>query len=202
MTEDSYGELVSLGTQHPIWDRFFWVAPLVVIGTREANGDFDLAPKHMAGALGWQNYFSFVCTPRHATYRNARREEAFTVSYPRPEGVVLAGLAASPRCDDGSKAALKPLPTIPARLFEGVLLKDSYVYLECGLERIIDDFGDNSIVVGKVLAAHIHPDAARRKDRDDQEVLRACPILAYLTPGRFTAIRDSRSFPLPAGFSR
>jgi flavin reductase (DIM6/NTAB) family NADH-FMN oxidoreductase RutF len=202
MTADPYAELVPLGTRHPIWDRFFWVAPLVVIGTREVSGEFDLAPKHMAGPLGWQNYFSFVCTPKHATYRNAQREKAFTVSYPRPDQVVMAGLAASPRCDDGSKATLKSLPTIPARLFEGVLLKDSYIYLECGLDRIIDDFGVNSIVIGKVLAAHVHPDAARRKDRDDPDVVRDCPVLAYLSPGRFAEISETHSFPLPEGFSR
>jgi flavin reductase (DIM6/NTAB) family NADH-FMN oxidoreductase RutF len=202
MTEDPYAELVTLGTHHPIWDRFFWVAPLVVIGTREVSGEFDLAPKHMAGPLGWQNYFSFVCTPKHATYRNAQREKAFTVSYPRPDQVVMAGLAATPRCDDGSKATLQSLPTIPAQLFEGVLLKDSYVYLECELDRIIDDFGVNSIVIGKVLAAHVHPEAARREDRDDQDVVRDCPVLAYLSPGRFAAIRDTHSFPLPEGFSR
>ncbi len=90
MTADPYAELVSLGTHHPIWDRFFWVAPLVVIGTREVSGEFDLAPKHMVCPLGWQNYFSFVCTPKHATYRNAQREKAFTVSYPRPDQVVIA----------------------------------------------------------------------------------------------------------------
>ncbi len=51
------GDLVALGVEYPIWDRFFQVSPLVVIGTKEPDGSFDLAPKHMA--MGWENYFVF-----------------------------------------------------------------------------------------------------------------------------------------------
>ena len=90
---------VSLGTRQPVWDRFFQVAPLIVVGTREPDGSFDLAPKHMVTALGWENHFAFVCTPSHGTYVNALREGAFTVSYPRPSQVLTASLAAAPRCE-------------------------------------------------------------------------------------------------------
>ncbi|NIQ57054.1 MAG: flavin reductase, partial [Gammaproteobacteria bacterium] len=53
--------------------------PLVLVGTREGEGAYDLAPKHMATPLGWGDYFCFVCTPEHRTYQNATREEEFTV---------------------------------------------------------------------------------------------------------------------------
>ena len=39
---------ITLDTTNPVWDRFFTVAPLVLIGTREPDGALDLAPKHMA----------------------------------------------------------------------------------------------------------------------------------------------------------
>ena len=39
--------IISLNTDKSIWDHFYTVAPLVVIGTKEGDG-FDLAPKHMA----------------------------------------------------------------------------------------------------------------------------------------------------------
>ena len=61
--------LTSLDLSSPIWDGFFTVAPLVVIGTREPDGSDDLAPKHMVTALGWDNIFGFVCTESHGTYR-------------------------------------------------------------------------------------------------------------------------------------
>jgi hypothetical protein len=40
--------LVELTTVAPNWDRFFTIAPLNLVGTREADGSDDLAPKHMA----------------------------------------------------------------------------------------------------------------------------------------------------------
>ena len=65
----SADQLVQLSTASPIWERFFTVAPLVLIATKEGTG-YDVAPKHLAMPLGWDNYFAFVCSPSHATYRN------------------------------------------------------------------------------------------------------------------------------------
>ena len=96
-------DLVTLGEDWPVWDRVFTVNPLVLVGTRERGGGYNLAPKHMAFPIGWENYFGFVCTPRHATYSNARREGVFTVSYPKPTQIVLASLSATRREGDGSK---------------------------------------------------------------------------------------------------
>ena len=103
---------VPLPLSAPIWDAFFTVAPLVLVGTREEDGSHDLAPKHMAMPLGWQNHFGFVCHPSHATQRNAERTGAFTVSFPRPASVVQIALAA-----EGRQCGEKPsLDAIPRRL--------------------------------------------------------------------------------------
>ena len=91
--------IVEIDTTVPIWEQFFTVAPLVLIGTTEADGSLDLAPKHMVTPMGWQNYFGFVCTPRHHTCGNVDRTGVFTVSYPKPSQVLIASLAASPRQD-------------------------------------------------------------------------------------------------------
>ena len=74
--------LITLDLNQPWWERCFYVAPLIVVGTKEASGEYNLAPKHMAMPLGWSNYFGFVCTPRHHTYQNIDRERSFTVSFP------------------------------------------------------------------------------------------------------------------------
>lgn len=202
MFEPSESNLVDLETEYPIWDRLFMVAPLVVVGTREENGDYDLAPKHMATPLGWENYFGFICTPSHGTYKNVCRDKAFTVSFPNPEQVVLASLAAAPRCDDNSKPALTALPTIPARRVDGVFLKNSYLFLECELDRIVDDFGDNSLIAGRIVAAQVAHSALRANDRDDQELLLNSPLLAYISPGRCATIDHSFSFPFPTGMKK
>ncbi|MFQ5889282.1 MAG: flavin reductase family protein [Gemmatimonadota bacterium] len=191
--------IVSLDLDLPIWDRFFLISPLAVIGTREPGGGYDLAPKHLVTPLGWENYFGFVCTPRHATYRNAERERAFTVSFPRPDQVVLASLMATPRCDDETKPTLLALPTVSATAVDGVFLEDAYVRLECELHRVIDGFGSSGLIAGRIVAAHVPEEALRLEDEDPQDLLTRCPLLAYLPPGRYACIDRSFAFPLPAG---
>ena len=187
--------LVELDVSQPIWDRFFWVAPLVLVGTREADGGHDLAPKHMAMPMGWENYFGFVCTPRHHTYSNIKRDGVFTVSYPRPDQLVLTSLAASPRCGDDDKPALSVLPVFPAEKVDGVLVEGGYMFLECELDRIVDGFGVNSLIVGRVVAARVAEDAERVDEIEDQALVHESPLLAYLHPGRFARSDRACLFP-------
>jgi hypothetical protein len=126
------GHIRTLETDLPIWERFFTVAPLVLIGTKEKDG-YDLAPKHMATPMGWENYFGFVCAPRHRTYQNIKHERVFTVSYPRPTQLVLTSLAAASRCGDDAKPSLLALPTFPASQVVGVIRRIAPVGFE---ERI------------------------------------------------------------------
>jgi flavin reductase (DIM6/NTAB) family NADH-FMN oxidoreductase RutF len=202
MLESAPEELVSLELNLPIWSRFFSVAPLIAVGTREADGNYDLAPKHMAMPLGWGNYFGFVCTPRHRTYQNIRREQAFTVSFPRPDRVILTSLAAAPRCEDDSKPTLAVLPTFPASVIDSIFLKDAYLFLECKLDRIVDGFGENSLIAGQIVAAYVQPQALRVSDGDDRDLLVQEPLLAYLPPGRYAKIEYSFSFPFHQGFQQ
>ena len=191
----------TLETHVPIWDRFFTIAPLVLVGTKEHDG-YDLAPKHMVTPMGWENYFGFVCAPRHRTYQNIAREHTFTVSYPRPTQLVVTSLAAAPRCGADDKPSLLALPTFPACKIDGVFVQDAYIFLECELDRIVDGFGVNSLIVGRIIAAHACEEALRTSDRDDQDVLHAAPLLAYLAPGRIAHVRESFSFPFPLDFTR
>jgi flavin reductase (DIM6/NTAB) family NADH-FMN oxidoreductase RutF len=195
-------KLVHLCVDRPVWDRVFCVAPLVIVGSKEPDGRFNLAPKHLAMPLGWGNYFCFVCSPAHSTYHNIRRHGAFTVSYPRCSEVVLASLAAAPRCEDRSKPTLLALPTFPARKVEGVLVEQCYLFLECTLHSVLDGFGSNSLIIGAVLAAAAHEDALRDAERDEAEQIFRFPLLAYLSPGRLAEIQHSTAFPFPRGFSR
>lgn len=202
MTTDPYRDVVALETGEPIWPNFFVVHNLVVVGTRQAGGDYDLAPKHMAFPMGWQNYFGFVCTPRHRTYLNIKQEKVFTVSYPRPSRVLETSLSAAPRCEDDTKPSLQTLPTFMARQVDCPFLADSYAYLECTLHRIVDGFGDNSLITGHIVAAYVGRDAVRDPDRDDADVIHDAPLLAYLSPRRFAHITDSHAFPFPAHYKR
>jgi flavin reductase (DIM6/NTAB) family NADH-FMN oxidoreductase RutF len=131
-----------------------------------------------------------------------QRTGAFTVSYPRPSQLLYTSLAAAPRCADGEKSSLLALPVAPSTKVNGVFVKDSYLVFECEHMRTIDGFGINSLITGRIVSALAAEDALRVSDRDDAEVIRSAPLLAYLHPGRFGTVAESLAFPFPAGMSR
>lgn len=193
--------LVELPVGGELWERVFAVAPLVLVTTKEGDG-YDVAPKHMAVPLGWEGFYGFVCSPAHATYRNAAAHGAFTVSFPRPEQVVQSSLAAGGRLETGGKPSLAAVATMPARLVDGRLVAGCAFYLECELDRLVDGFGANSLVVGRIVAAAAASDALRGVDVDDADLVHRLGLLAYLAPGRFAVVRDSLAFPYTVDFRR
>jgi len=189
--------LVEIDTSEPVWERFFTVAPLVLIGTVDEDGSLDMAPKHMVTPMGWQNYFGFVCTPSHATCANIERTGEFTVSYPKPSQVLYSSLAASPRID-GGKPILDYFDTFAAGSIDGAFIKDAYLYFECRHFKTVGGFGENCLITGEIIAARAEASFIRASEHDSQDLLHDSPLLAYLAPGRFTAIDRSNAFPFPA----
>ncbi len=198
--EDSPQRTVPLPVDSPIWSSFFTVAPLVIVGTVEEDGSEDLAPKHMAMPLGWSNYFCFACSPRHATQKNAQRTGEFTVSFPRPEQIVETSLAAGPRDEEGDKPSLEAVPTFPAGEVEGALVRDAALWLECRLDRVVEGFGENTLIIGEVVAAAADERSIRASEGDDSDLINRSPLLAYISPGRFAPISQTYSFPFHTNF--
>lgn len=190
--------LVELETGRPVWDRFFTVAPLVLVGTIDPDDSLDLAPKHMVTPMGWQNYFGFVCSPTHSTCKNIQRTLEFTVSFPKPSQVLFSSLAASPRNDCGEKPVLDYFTTFPAEKINGEFIDEAYLYFECRHHKTINDFGPNCLITGEIVAAYAESGYVRSAEIDDQELVHDSPLLAYLAPGRFATIDRSNAFPFPA----
>jgi len=195
-------DVVEIGTKTPIWDQFFTVAPLVLVGTRDEDGALDLAPKHMVMPMGWQNYFGFVCAARHATCSNIQRTGEFTVSYPRPSQVLYASLAATPRLDGGEKPIIQAFETFPAEHIDGGFIDDAYLFLECRHFKTIDGFGENCLITGEIIAAYADPAILRVSDIDDQEIIHDAPLFAYVSPGRCATIERSNAFPFPSDMKK
>jgi flavin reductase (DIM6/NTAB) family NADH-FMN oxidoreductase RutF len=194
-------ELIELAVEAPIWERFFLVAPLVLVATKEGTG-YDVAPKHLAMPIGWANFFGFVCSPAHATYRNLQIHPEFTVSFPGIGRLVSVSMSAGARLDDQSKPSLAAVPLVPARRVDGVLVEGCSLYLECSLDRLVDGFGENSIVVGRVVAASAARAALRGHDVDDADLLHQLRPLVYLAPGRIAEVGETHAFPFPVDFRR
>ncbi len=203
MKDNSFDNFISLNVKDTIWDHFYTVAPLVVIGTKE-NDVFDLSPKHMVTPIGFSNYLGFVCTPRHATYHNIKKEKNFTVSFVRPDQILLTSLSAIPRCEENhfSKAIVEKIPTISAPKNDNIFIADSYVLFECTLYKIIDGFDDYSIITGQIDAAYVHKDYKIFSEVDQQKQIYDNPLLAYIAQGRFASIKETFSFPYPKDFHR
>lgn len=203
MSSSKQNQYVAISLDGPIWDRIFMVAPLVVIGTKEGNG-YDMAPKHMAMPMGWENYFGFICSPTHGTYQNIKHYGVFTVSFPKPDQIVYTSLSASPRVEDISKSegTISSLPIKPAVNIDAPLLKDAYLHLECELHKIFDGFKHNSLITGIVKAAHVHKDYIRVSEQDEREQLQDHPLLVYLHPNRFAKIGETYAFPFPKDFKK
>ena len=67
---------------------------------------------------------------------------------------------------------------------------------------MVDDLGENSLILGRIIKARIAEDAMRSSDQDDEDLVYNSPLLAYLYPGRFSEISNSNQLPFPAGFKR
>lgn len=195
------GSPVVLDLEGPLLDRAFRVAPLVVVGTVEADGAHDLAPKHMTMPVG-ERHLAFTCTPDHATYANVRRTGVFTVSWPPSDGVLLTSLTAAPRTEDGDKSSLVVVPTRPATSLAGVVLRDAPLTAECRLDRVVDGFGRWSIIIGEVVHAEAVEEALLGTDLDPHDVLARSPVLAYLHPDHVVTIDRADRFPYHEGFRR
>ena len=175
------------------------VAPLVVIGTKESDGQYDLcAETHgRAPVVGQFFWFRLHTESWHVSEHPARGGIHGTVSR-RPTRSSSRACRSSPRCDEGTKPSLLALPTFQAQVVDGVFLRDATLFFECRLHSIVDGFGDNSLIAGRIVAAHAMPNALRSADLDDQDVIHDSPLLAYLAPGR-CADRGKFVVSLPSG---
>lgn len=195
-------DLINISVDGDFWERFFLPFPLVVIGSKEGD-KFDMAPKHMAIPLSWENHFGFVCTKRHATYHNIKKHGFFTVSYPKVEQLAITSLSASQRVGSkNKKMILDHFNYTPAKKIEGVFLEHSFLMLECELLKIYDDFGINSLITGKIIYARVDEDYLRNIDRNEQVQIYTHPVLSYIHPGRYAAIKDTAVFPFPKDFKK
>ncbi len=124
------------------------------------------------------------------------------MSFPGPEQVVASSLAAGGRAGDGTKPSLADVPTVPAREIDGRVVDGCPLTLECALDRIVDGFGENSLIVGRVVAAFARREVLRGAEVDDADLLHRVGVLAYLHPDRFGVVRETHAFPFTPDFHR
>ena len=187
--------LLSLELSHSIWDRFFTVAPLVVIGTRASEGAQNLFATHRAFPFDPENLFAFLASPAEPVVQNCLRERAFSVSFPHPRQIVEASLATAPAGTDDQNPLVAEIQTFRAREIDAPVLAGARLGLECRLERVVEDLGTSWLIVGTIVAAHLDRDTRRVSERDDYDLVARHPLLAFVAPGRFAEIEHTDTFP-------
>jgi len=53
-----------------------------------------------------------------------------------------------------------------------------YLFFECELVRVLDDFAASSLIIGRIVGVHVRPEAMRQIDADDHEMIVETPLLA------------------------
>ena len=146
--------------------------------------------------------FGFVCAA-HNTYQNIQRDGQFAVSYMRPDQTVLASLAASPRCEDGSKPITQALPTTngPTRS-NAPLVEGGYLFLECELDQIVDELGENSLIIGRIVGARFRGCVARVQRSGRRRPVCRHRYWPTCIPDVSAKLIARLKLPFPAGFKR
>ena len=192
--------LVTFRDDCPIWERVFTVNPLVLIGTQERDGGYNLAPKHMAFPMGWENYFGFVCTPRHVDLPQRQTGGSLHGQLPPTYAGGAGEPCRLPARGRRRQARLDALPTFPASEVDGVFIRDALpvpgVRSRQDRRRFRGEQPRSRAAswrrtsIGTTFAS---------SERDDQDLIHDSPLLAYLSPGRYASIGENNSFPFPAG---
>ena len=98
-------DVLEIPTDSAIWDRFFMVAPLAIVGTRTGTATISL--RSTRRCRSGANFFCFVY-PEPRDLPERPREHGEFVFVPRPDQLVETSLAAHPRRPDGWNPGLEP----------------------------------------------------------------------------------------------
>ena len=155
--EDAAQRAIPIPVERPIWGRFFTVAPLVIVGTVEGEG-YDLAAEAHGDAARLGQLLLLRLQPRAPDPGQRRADGRLHGQLPAPGRDPRRQPRRPPRAPRTSQSpALAAIRTFPAREVHGVLVEDSYLWLECELDRIVDGFGAQH--------ADRRPDRGRRRRR-------------------------------------
>lgn len=97
----------------------------------------------------------------HYSVRAIEHSKSFTVTFPSAEMEDAVLFFGSRSGRDTDKLASFDCRTEPAKAIDSVLLADAVANFECTLESQMAA-GDHSIYVGRVVAAYVSPEPARR----------------------------------------
>jgi len=181
--------------------RYFTVKPTILVTTLGPGNIPNVAPKTQCMDVGRrEEYFAFVCTPKHHTYQNAKANKEFVANYPSPE-LIQKVSATSQSAENVDEIALVGLTGIPSLVVKPPRIKECRVHLECKVVEI-KDLDVASIILGKVVARSASKEASfeRGKAKERINLLSNHPLLAYVYPDHYTTIGSATEFIFPKNY--
>jgi len=182
-------------------DQYFTIKPIILVTTLRRSGLPNVAPKTQCMSVGRrEEYFAFVCTPKHHTYQNAKADKEFVVNYPGPNLIEKIS-ATSQIAENIDEVALAGLTSIPSLVVKPPRIKECMVHLECKVMDI-KDLGDGSIILGKVVARSSNPEISFKRVMAEESLnlLSKHPLLAYVYPDHYTRIDTAEKFIFPKNY--
>lgn len=176
--------------------RFFRPTSLVLVTTLSPLGVGNVAPKTQVMPVGRKGYWAFACCDRHHTYQNVARQGEFVINIPGPELIEQVSQAAAefpPGTDEISGAGLT---AIASRVVGVPSIAECRVHLEFKNYQILDGFGEESLVIGEVVAVTVDEEAVDA----GVEILEGHPLLVYVYPGHYTGIKKAEKFVFPRNY--
>jgi len=161
--------------------RYFTVKPLILVTTLGPDGLPNVAPKTQNMDVGrTEEYFAFVCTPKHHTYQNAKTNGEFVVNYPGPE-LIRNVSASSQFAENVDEIALAGLTAIPSLVVKPPRIKECFAHLECRLVEI-KDLDSASIILGKIVARSASREVSFERQKAKAKIRLLAPSAGLCLP--------------------
>jgi len=176
--------------------QFFRSANLVLVTTLASSGVPNVAPKTQVMPVGRKGYWAFACCDRHHTYQNVIQQGEFVINFPGPELIEQVSQAARefpPGTDEISEAGLTAMGSQEVRVPS---IAECRVHLECKRYQVIDGYGEESLIVGEVVAVTVDEELVDA----GAELLEEYPLLVYVYPGHYTGIEHVKRFRFPRNY--
>ena len=180
---------------------YFTIKPIILVTTLGGNGLPNVAPKTQCTSVGRrEEFFAFVCTPKHHTYQNVKANKEFVVNYPSPELIEKVS-ASSQFAENVDEVALSGLTSISSLVVKPPRIKECMAHLECKVVEV-KDIDDVSIILGRVVARSADREKSFKKGTAEEgiKLLSKHPLLAYVYPDHYTRINTAEKFIFPKNY--
>ncbi len=138
-------------------NKAFWLFPprfVVLVATADKKGSQNLAPHSEFVNLYGNTHLIIAVAKDHDTHANILETKEFVVGIPPitiAKAITICGKTFPKGVSEFEKSGLTPKK---ADKVKAPLIKECLANFECTLERQIENVGDGSLFIGKVVATH------------------------------------------------